>query len=108
MASPSSEQRPLRLFLSYSHADEKLRRRLDVHLAALKNEGRVTAWHDREITAGSEWEGEIHAELDAADIVLLLISADFLASRYCYDVETDRALQLHETGTVRVVRRRTC
>lgn len=98
-----SSKRPLRLFISYSHADEKLRARLDAHLAALRNEGRISTWHDRRVAPGTEWERQIHAELDSADVVLLLISADFLASKYCYDVEMDRALKLHEAGMARVV-----
>jgi len=96
-------ERPLKLFISYSHADEKLRERLHVHLAALHNDGLISTWHDRRIAPGTEWERQIDAELDSADVVLLLISADFLASKYCYDVEMDRALKLHEAGTARVV-----
>lgn len=52
---------------------------------------------------GSEWRGLIHKHLDAADVILLLISADFLTSEYCYDVELRRAMERHERDEACVV-----
>ena len=95
--------RPLRLFFSYSHRDEKLRARLETHLEGLQRQGRITGWHDRKITAGEEWEQQIDDQLEAADVILLLISADFIASKYCYDREMIRALERHDAGDARVV-----
>ncbi len=95
--------RPLRLFFSYSHRDEKLRARLETHLEGLQRQGRLIGWHDRKITAGAEWERQIDQQLEAADVILLLISADFIASRYCYDREMTCALERHEAGEARVV-----
>jgi len=74
---------PLKIFISYSHKDEKMRAKLGEHLAPLMDEGLIRIWHDREIEAGADWEGEINKEIGAADIVLLLVSASFLNSRYC-------------------------
>ena len=68
------------IFFSYSHKDETLRDRLDTHLAVLKREGIVETWHDRRIAAGDEFAGVIHAKLETADLILLLVSADFLSS----------------------------
>ena len=96
------------LFYSYSHHDEELRDQLDVHLALLKRRGVLRTWHDRRIAAGTEWQNEIAAELDSADVILLLISADFLASDYCYDVEMKRALDrdhAHEACVIPVILR---
>jgi len=76
-----------KLFFSYSHADENLRNKLETHLASLKHQGYLETWHDRCILAGAEIDGEILDNLDDADIILLLISSDFIASKYCYDVE---------------------
>ncbi|MGD8997266.1 MAG: toll/interleukin-1 receptor domain-containing protein [Anaerolineae bacterium] len=84
------------MFFSYAHEDEDLRDELEKHLSILKRQGVITGWHDRKIAAGREWEGEIDEHLNTADFVLLLISADFLASDYCYDVEMMRALKRHE------------
>ncbi len=94
---------PLEVFFAYSHKDEKLRDQLERHLSQLKNEGLITGWHYRKIGAGNEWEGQVDQHLKSAPIILLLVSADFLASRYCYDVEMKRALERHETGEARVI-----
>jgi len=91
------------LFFSYSHEDEALRDRLEVHLAALKREGAISTWHDRRITAGDVLGQRIDENLESADIILLLVSPDFLASDYCHDVEMQRALARHEEGTARVI-----
>ncbi len=95
--------RALQLFFSYSHKDEKLRVRLETHLESLRRQGLITAWHDRKIAPGTEWRRQIHQRLDSAEIILLLISADFIASEYCYDVEMNRALERHEAGEARVI-----
>ena len=99
----NADQQKTRLFYCYSHVDEDLRNALANHLSALKRTGVITEWHDRRITAGSEWKSRIDMSLDEADIVLLLISADFLASDYCYDVEMQRALQRHEAKEAVVI-----
>jgi hypothetical protein len=94
---------PAQLFYSYSHKDEKLRDRLEVHLSALKREGLISGWHDRKIGAGTEWKNAIDDNLKAASIILLLVSPDFLASDYCYDVELKFAMEQHEKGQARVI-----
>jgi len=99
----AQSQRPLRVFISYSHKDERLRRELETHLAQLEREGLIAHWQDRKIDAGEEWAGAIDTHLAKAEIVLLLISADFIASRYCYDIEMQRALNRHRAGRARVI-----
>ena len=94
---------PLEVFISYAHADETLRKELEKHLSLLQQRKLITGWHDRQIPAGAEWEGEIDAHLNSAQIILLLISADFLASRYCYSIEMKRAFERHEAGEARVI-----
>lgn len=94
---------PLSLFYSYSHCDETLRDQLQAHLSLLKRNGVIEEWHDRRISAGREWEGQIDDKLKNAKIILLLISADFLASDYCYDVEMKFALEVHNQKIARVI-----
>jgi Cdc6-like AAA superfamily ATPase len=93
----------INVFFSYSHKDEQLRDELANHLSILRREGWIDTWHDRRISAGMEWEGQIDEHLKRAQIILLLISPDFLASDYCYDVELKVALERHETGACRVI-----
>src|SRR6266849_1902829 len=89
--------------VSYSHRDDRYRQQLETHLSLLQRQGLLSVWHDRKIDAGTEWKGQIETHLDSSELILLLISPDFLASDYCYDTELKRALERHDAGTVRVV-----
>ncbi|MEI9951651.1 MAG: toll/interleukin-1 receptor domain-containing protein [Pseudomonadota bacterium] len=91
------------MFISYAHADESQRKRLEVHLAPLRREGLCLPWHDRMIEPGATWAGEIDRNLAEADIVLLLVSADFIASDYCYEKELAWALTRHAHGEAGVI-----
>ena len=85
------------------HEDEWLRNEMQAHLTLLQRIGLITQWNDREIGAGVEWEDELSENLERADVILFLVSADFLASDYCYNVEMDRALQRHDSGEARAI-----
>ena len=91
------------VFFSYSHADESFRDRLETHLAMLKREGVIETWHDRRIAAGSPLDPAISAEVERADLFLCLVSADFLASDYCYSKEMARALERQAAGQAHVI-----
>ena len=93
----------IKLFYSYSHKDELYREKLETHLSILRRNGYINEWHDRRISAGNEWEEEINFNLEDSDIILLLISSNFLASDYCYDTETIRALEKHESKEAIVI-----
>ena len=93
----------LRLFYSYSHKDEPLRDQLDTHLKILQRQQLIQPWHDRRIIAGEKWADEIDDNLTRADIILLLISADFIASDYCYDIELQQAMERHHNGEAQVI-----
>ena len=91
------------IFFAYAREDEDLRDELEKHLSILKRKQLITGWHDRRIGAGREWEGEIDKHLNTAQLILLLVSSDFLASDYCWDVEVKRAMERHEAGEARVI-----
>lgn len=93
----------IEVFFSYAHEDEDLKDKLADQLAILQRLGIITKWHDRMIGAGAEWKAEIDRRLNSAQIILLLISADFLASDFCYGVEMTRAIERHEKGEARVI-----
>ena len=76
----------LRLVIFYSHQDEALRDELETHLKLLRREGLIQLWHDRKIVAGGLWMNRIDENSRQADLILLLVSADFVASDYFYDV----------------------
>ena len=91
------------IFYCYAQEDQKLRDELEKHLATMKRKDQITGWSDRNISAGKQWEDEIASHLDTANIILLLISPDFMHSDYCYGIEMQRALQRHENGDARVI-----
>ncbi|HMR68278.1 MAG TPA: TIR domain-containing protein, partial [Anaerolineae bacterium] len=94
---------PVKLFFAYAREDQKLRAELAKHLAPLRRSRLLSDWHDGDITAGSEWAADIDQALHAADIILLLISPDFLASDYCYDNEMTKAVARHDAGQAVVI-----
>jgi len=99
----AGDQRRMKVFISYAREDKMLRDDLDDHLANLKQQGIIETWHDGEILAGQAWEPAILEQLETADVILLLISAKFLASPYINSVEMKRAMQRHEVGEARVI-----
>lgn len=92
-----------KVFFSYSHDDEQYRDQLEKHLASLRHEGLIESWHDRRILAGARLDAEIDQQINAADVILLLVSSSFLDSRYCYSIEMKRALERHAAGEAYVV-----
>ena len=93
----------LKLFFSYSHKDEALRDELAKHLSILERQGVISSWHDRKILPGEEWDYQINDNLNTADIILLLISSDFLFSKYCWDVEVKKAIERHDAKEACVI-----
>lgn len=94
------------LFCSYSHKDEPIRDQFEACLALLKRQKLVDIWYDRMIQAGSNWAGEIDDRINTADVIALFVSADFIASDYCFEKELGRALeraQKHEAELVPII-----
>ena len=103
MAGPGDQVKAISLFYSYSHKDEDLRLKLEAHLAALRRGGLIAEWHDRKLEPGDAWKDEIDRHLTSADIVLLLVSSDFIASEYCWGEEMSKALARHAREEARVI-----
>jgi TIR domain len=105
-SSKSATSKPIKgikIFFSYAHKDEKWRKELEKHLSLLKRQGFISGWNDREISAGEEWKQEIDTQLKSAQIILLLISPDFMASEFCYSIEMKLAMKRHYAGEARVI-----
>lgn len=103
MAQTSKPKRTIEVFVSYAHEDEEQWNELSKHLTLLQRRNVISLWYDRQIGAGKEWKKEIDARLSTAPIILLLVSADFLASDFCYDIEMKKAMERHEAGEARVI-----
>lgn len=91
------------VFFSYCHADEAMRDQLEVQLSMLKRQGVISTWHDRRIEAGENFSAAIDEHVNQDEIILLLLSPDFLASDYCYNIEMTRALERHHANQAIVI-----
>ncbi|MBA3805221.1 MAG: TIR domain-containing protein [Acidobacteria bacterium] len=96
-------KRAARIFVSYSHKDERLLNELKTHLSPLRRQKLIESWDDRDIEAGDDWREKINENLERADIIILLISSDFINSDYCIEKEMKLALARHEKKEARVV-----
>ncbi len=94
---------PLRVFLSYAHEDDEYRVRLEKALKLMERQRLVESWSDRKLLPGQSWAESIDEQLERADLILLLVSDDFIASDYCWGVEVKRALERHEQDVATVV-----
>jgi hypothetical protein len=93
----------IKVFCSYSHKDRKLKHELEIHLKPLELAGKMNSfWSDDAITAGTDFDAAIKAELETADTVILLLSASYFASSYCWH-EARFALERHDSGQMRVI-----
>lgn len=95
--------RVVKLFYCYAHEDSGYRDELEKHLASLKREGLFSDWSDQAILPGGVWEREIAEALETADVILLLVTVDFMNSDFIWNVELKRALERHDEGKAVVV-----
>ena len=91
------------VFISYAHEDRKFRDELAKHLSNLRNQGVISDWYDGDILPGTEWEPRIMDHLQTAQIILLLISKNFMASKFCYGIELQEAIDRHDANQARVL-----
>lgn len=94
---------PYEVFISYAHEDRPLLDKLTKHLSNLRRQNLITTWNDKDISPGTEWKKQIMDRLNSAQIILLLISSDFMDSDFCYSVEMERAMQRHDADQARVI-----
>src|SRR6266487_319984 len=94
---------PIEIFCCYAREDQPMLEEMKKHLTPLQRQGLITLWSDTDLNAGQEWEKVLHQHLNTAQIILLLISPDFMASDYCYSIEMRRALERHKNGEVQVI-----
>jgi molecular chaperone DnaK (HSP70) len=93
----------INIFISYCHKDKRWRETLEIYLSNLKEQFPLTCWHDGELQGGQEWQDEIKIHLNNAHIIILLVSPDFLYSKYCFNIEMKHALDRHQAGTAHVI-----
>jgi len=89
---------PLEIFISYSHKDENYLDDFQTHLSTLKRKELIEVWTDKGITPGQEWDSQIKGNLETADIIIFLVSPDFIASDYIHDIEIEKAIEKYKRG----------
>src|SRR6266700_1355231 len=94
---------PFSVFISYSHQDKAMLKELEKHLSNLRRQKVIASWYDGDIIAGTEWESQIITHLNTDQIILLLISADFMASDFCYSIDMTQAIARHDADQARVL-----
>lgn len=97
------EEKPVNIFICYAREDRESLQELERHLVILRRQNLIDLWHDMMINAGEEWEKEINTHLNAAQIILLLVSPDFMGSSYAYGIEMRKAMERAERGEAHVV-----
>lgn len=100
---PDNAAKSVEVFYSYHHKDEKLRQQLEKHLSILRRKKLITTWYFQKLQPGVDRPQVINAHLNVADIILLLVSPDFLDSDYCYEVEVRRAIERSQTDEAKVI-----
>ena len=90
-------QRPINIFIIYAREDREIKQRLLVHLNPLKYAFNAVIWHDEFIEAGQEWKPHIESRLEQTDLFLLLVSSDFMNSRFISQVEFKYAIDRHNS-----------
>ncbi len=97
-----SKNSKMKLFISYSHEDEEYVEKFKKHISPLIQKYGIEEWSDRKIIPGKNWEKEIENNLSDADIILLFISSNFLASKSCQK-EKDYAYELKKRKNIAVI-----
>jgi hypothetical protein len=94
---------PVSIFISYARKDEAYMQELVSHLYPLQRDGLISSWYDGQILPGEEWAPQIKQNLEQAQVILLLISKDFLNSDYCYEIELTKAIERHKLRAASVI-----
>lgn len=93
----------VKVFCCYAIEDQPLLGALEKHLSDLVREGYITLWSKKAMDFGKDWASEIDQRIQSAQVILLLLSADFLHSNYCYSREMREILKQHQAGRSRVI-----
>lgn len=102
---PEAPETCVEIFCSYSHArpDKALRAAFAKSMSVWVRKKIVRIWHDGRIAAGDNWALHIDEHLNSADIIVLLVSPDFLSSDFCYEKEMGRALESMQNNEALIV-----
>lgn len=93
----------VKVFISYSHKDKEYKDELESHLSMMIRNGEIDQWNDKMIEPGEKWDESINESLDKAELLIFLVSSDFLNSEYCYGIETARSIAKHHENKATII-----
>ncbi|MFA8298733.1 MAG: COR domain-containing protein [Hyphomicrobiales bacterium] len=93
----------LKFFISYSKDNEQQLDKFKKYLGQYKGHYKFTPWYDGDLKCGDEWDPEIKRNLNEADLIIFLVSNDFLATDYIRDVEIETAMKRHKKGETKIL-----
>ncbi len=93
------QNKVVKVFISYAHTDENFKDGLNKALHALKRNKKISIWEDRQLIAGQSWESELFNKLEESELVLMILSNDYIASEFCYTKEFKKVLDSHNKKT---------
>lgn len=104
---PASARQPdaprKKVFVSYAHLDVRYQKQFHIILSILKNDGLVQVWYDGELRGGEDWDQVIRHEIEQCDIMVMLLSSAFFASKYIHGVELALARKLRAAGKLKIL-----
>jgi hypothetical protein len=95
--------KPIIIFISYAHKDSSYLQELQTFLKPYLRKKTIDIWTDKDIVAGQQWNDLIKAKLNESEIILFLVSPDFLASDYINDTEIKSAIENNKIITIPVI-----
>lgn len=101
--SPRAKDRPISIFISYAQEDKNYCAALEKHLSIMKRRNEITVQHMNSTLGGEVEKDKLLSYLNTADIVLLLISSDFLSSNTLYENELKPTMYRRKQGLTWVV-----
>ncbi|HEY5462622.1 MAG TPA: toll/interleukin-1 receptor domain-containing protein [Hanamia sp.] len=93
----------MKAFISYSHNGSLMLEMFHKHLAQLKRDGTLTTWTDQQIPSGSKLDQSISSELSTSNLFIALLSPDYISSKYCYEKEFQKALEMLSEGKIIII-----
>jgi TIR domain len=97
------KSKTLNVFIVYAREDMDSRKQLEKHISFLARKKYIRIWHDEKIESGKEWKKNINSELLNSDLIFFIVSSNFLASDYIYEIEMPTALDLHKDKGIPVI-----
>jgi Leucine rich repeat len=97
----SAQEGPVRVVYLYAQEDEGFRKELERHVSGLRLQGLLADQHGGLVPVGEDRELTARGYLERAEVVLLLVSSDFMGSEDMREIQ--RVMERHARGEIRAM-----